>query len=277
MTTYGDLRRKDGAMEELIKRDFPEHVCALESVLSIQRDLKKDIGGIVADNCFEPSESTACDQQVLFSLENVYCRTVDLLWNAHYSVLNNHTVDALPQFRTIVEHIVTQYALCLYPDYAMKTLERGNRPTNRRIPANKSTRRKIPFSDFKDKLYAGDRRKALSGYYRYLSKGGTHPDPIIFSPSDRLGAHYSLHQMLALSMFAATSCPGSIDLLTGRASKETKTKVQSIVDECDPYLPLTDSLYPNKPPRSDRLVWKPSRPTRSAPESCHRAENSYFW
>lgn len=269
MTTYGDLRRKDGAVEELIKRDFSEHVCALESVLSIQRDLREDVGGIVAGNCFEPPEATACDQQVLFSLESTYRRTVDLLWNAHYSVLNNHTVDALPQFRTVVEHIVAQYALCLRPEYAMKTLEQSNRPAN--------GKGRSPFGDLRAELYAGDRWKALSEYYRYLSKGGTHPDPVIFSPSDKLSAHYNLHQILALSMFAATSCPGSIYLLTGRVSEEIKAKVQSIVDKCGPYLSLTYSLYPNKHPCPDRLVWEPSRPTCSAPESCHRAENSDPW
>lgn len=271
MTTYGDLRRKDGAMEKLVKRDFSEHVRALESVLAIQHDLRVDVGNIVAANYFKPSEAMICEQQVLFSLESVYCRTVDLLWNAHYSVLNNHTVDALLQFRTIVEHIVAQYALCLCPEYAIKALEQSNRAANRK------GRRKIPFTNFKNKLYAGVHQKVLSGYYRYLSKGGTHPDPIIFSPSDKLSAHYNLHQILALSMFAATSCPGSIDLLTGRASEETKTKVQSIVNKCSPYLSLTYSLYPNRHPCSDRLVWKPSRPTRSDLESCYRAENSGPW
>ena len=269
MTTYGDLRRKDCAMEELVKRDFSEHVRALESVLAIQHDLKEDVGGIVAANYFASSEITVCNKQVLFSLESVYCRTVDLLWNAHYSVLNNHTVDALPQFRTVVEHIVSQYALCLCPEYAMKTLEQSNRPAN--------GKGRSPFGPLKTELYADDRLETLSWYYHYLSQGGTHPDPITFSPSDKLSAHYNLHQILALSMFAATSCPGSIDRLTRHVSKETKTKVQSIVNKCSPYLSLTDSLYPNKHPDSDRLVWEPSRPTQAALESCYRAENSGPW
>ena len=295
MTTYGDLRRKDSTMEGLVKRDFPEHAGTLESVLAMQHDLKEDVDNIVAINYFKPSEAMTCNWQVLFSLKSVYDRTVDLLWNAHYSVLNNHTVDALPQFRTIVEHTVAQYALCLCPEYAMKTLEQSNRPANRnrhrripfsswgggkgagKSPANRNRHRRIPFGNFKDKLYEGTSHEVLSKYYGYLSRGGIHPDPMIFSPSDKLSAHYNLHQIIALSMFAATSCPGSIDLLIGSVSKGTKTKVQSIVDKCSPYLPMTCSLHPNKRPFSDRLAWKPSRPAHSAPESCHRAENSGPW
>ena len=271
MTTYSDLRRKDDATEELVKRDFSEHVRTLESVLAIQHDLKEDVGNIVAINYSKPSEAMTSDRQVLFSLKSIYDRTVDLLWNAHYSVLNNHTVDALPQFRTIVEHIVAQYTLCMCPEYAMKTLKQSNRP------ANRNRRRRISFGNFKAKLYVGTRYEVLSKYYGYLSRGGIHPDPIIFSPSDKLSAHYNLHQIIALSMFAATSCPGSIDLLTGSVSKGTKTKVQSIVDKCGPYRSMTYSLHPNKHPFSDRLVWKPSRLTCSALKSCYRAENSGPW